>query len=196
MDSTGVGEGLYALLDKTFPLRVIPVKFNTQVKSELGWKFLSIVDTGRFHDTRTATFAEHPIGTGSSALYLPREGRLPHVGQTPTFDQVLTQYPSHVGQSPSHDQVLAQYVSCRSEVRPGPNKTLRWGVPDGTRAPDGQLVHDDILLADALVAELDFLKWYVPTTVVISEGFDPLTRIEGFIPLDYFDHEKMRCSDW
>ncbi|HEY5269445.1 MAG TPA: hypothetical protein VII97_03855 [Anaerolineales bacterium] len=63
IDATGVGEGLWALLDKAFPHRVIPVKFNQQVKSELGWKFLSIIDTGRFRDCcggRAATDARHP----------------------------------------------------------------------------------------------------------------------------------------
>jgi hypothetical protein len=63
IDATGVGEGLWALLDKAFPQRVIPVKFNQQVKSELGWKFLSIIDTGRFRDCcggRAATDARHP----------------------------------------------------------------------------------------------------------------------------------------
>jgi hypothetical protein len=164
MDATGVGEGLWALMDKSFPKRVIPVKFNRQVKSELGWKFLSIIDTGRFRDcTRTATFAEHiipagyPFGAGSSALCLPQ-----------------------VGQMPAPDLVRLQYVSCRSEVLPGPSKSLRWGVPDGARGPDGQLIHDDILLADSLVSALDSLEWVVQNDLVVVEGFDPLSQVEGF----------------
>ncbi len=50
IDATGVGEGLWALLDRSFPTRVIPVKFTSQEKSEIGWRFISIIETGRFHD--------------------------------------------------------------------------------------------------------------------------------------------------
>ena len=50
MDATGVGEGLWAMLDKAFPTRVIPVKFSQSVKSELGYGFLAIINTGRFRD--------------------------------------------------------------------------------------------------------------------------------------------------
>jgi hypothetical protein len=48
VDATGVGEGFWALLERSFPGRVIPVKFSQQVKSELGWRFLAIIETGRF----------------------------------------------------------------------------------------------------------------------------------------------------
>ena len=107
IDATGVGEGLWAMLDRAFPARVIPVKFTQQEKSEIGWRFLSIIETGRFRD---------------------------HV---------------HT------DAVRLQYCRCISEILPGPLKTLRWGVPDGTRGPDGELIHDDFILADSLVAKLD-----------------------------------------
>jgi hypothetical protein len=50
IDATGVGEGLWAMLDKTYPTRVIPVKFTQAVKSELGYRFLAIINTGRFRD--------------------------------------------------------------------------------------------------------------------------------------------------
>ena len=50
IDATGVGEGLWAMLDRAFPTRVIPVKFTQQEKSEIGWGFLAIVETGRFRD--------------------------------------------------------------------------------------------------------------------------------------------------
>ena len=152
MDATGVGEGLWAMLDRSFPGRIIPVKFNRLVKSELGWKFLSIIDTGRFRDCS---------GEGASSGH--------------------RQYPPPVGQTPASDLVRLQYTSCRSEILPGPSKTLRWGVPDGSRGPDGQLIHDDILLADALVAALDSLEWVAQSDLVAVEGFDPLSRCEGFL---------------
>ena len=52
-----------------------------------------------------------------------------------------------------------QYAACISEVLPGPLRTMRWGVPEGTRDEDGNLIHDDIVLADALLAEADALPW-------------------------------------
>jgi len=138
IDATGVGEGLWALLDRSFPTRVIPVKFTSQEKSEIGWKFLSIIETGRFHDP------------------------------APT------------------DEVRLQYSHCISEILPGPSKTLRWGVPDGTRGPAGGLVHDDYILADALTAILDRMEWHVSTSITVIEGFDPLERVLKDFPSNGF----------
>jgi len=185
IDATGVGEGLWALLDKTFPTRVIPVKFNKQVKSELGWKFLSIIDTGRFRDCcGERAFAEHPRrGTGEHRPCLPpREAHRPGA-LTGYHPGALTGPPQgDEGQTTgvTNDQVRLQYTACRSEVLPGPGKILRWGVPEGARGPDGQLIHDDFLLADSLVGILDSLEWYSPTELVVIPGFDPLSRCEGF----------------
>ena len=131
MDATGVGEGLWAMLDKAFPGRVMPVKFSQKVKSELGWRYLAIIGTGRARDC------------------------------------CLT------------DQVRAQYDACQAEILPGPVKTLRWGVPEGARGADGELIHDDYLLADALVAELDRLNWYIPTEPMIVQGVDPLLSMDS-----------------
>jgi hypothetical protein len=128
VDATGVGEGFWALLDRAFPARVIPVKFSQQTKSEIGWRFLAIIETGRFRDCSRSH--EGPVGL--------------------------------------------QYNACKSQILLGPAQTLRWGVPEGVRGPDGQLVHDDFILADALVAVLDRLKWSARTMVSVIEGFDPL----------------------
>jgi hypothetical protein len=129
IDATGVGEGLWALLDRAFPTRVIPVKFTAQEKSEIGWRFLSIIETGRFIDS------------------------------APT------------------DEVRLQYSHCISEILPGPSKTLRWGVPDGARGPDGELIHDDYILADSLTSILDRLEWHISTDPVSYGGYDPLERV-------------------
>jgi len=135
-DATGVGEGLWALLDRAFPTRVIPVKFTSKEKSEIGWGFLNIIETGRFIDP-----------------------------------------------APS-DEVRLQYRHCISEVLPGPMKTLRWGVPDGTRGPDGELIHDDFILADALTVILDRMKWHISTSPFVSEGYDPLVSLGLIDPSD------------
>ena len=131
MDATGVGEGLWAMLDKAAPERVIPVKFSQKVKSELGWRYIAIIETGRARDC------------------------------------CLT------------DPVRAQYDACQAEILPGPAKTLRWGVPEGARGSDGELIHDDYLLADALIAEVDRLDWYMPTEPQIVQVADPLLSMEG-----------------
>ena len=131
IDATGVGEGLWAMLDHAFPTRVIPVKFSQQEKSELGWRFLAIIETGRFKD------------------------------------------------NDPNDAVRLQYASCRSQVHSGPSHTLRWGVPAGARGPDGSLIHDDYLLADALVSKLDQLPWVAPMHAsFVPFSLDPLKELE------------------
>jgi hypothetical protein len=147
IDATGVGEGLWALLDRNFPSRVIPVKFTRQEKSELGWRFLSIIETGRFRD---------------------------HV---------------HT------DEVRLQYSRCICEVLPGPQKTLRWGVPDGARGPDGGLIHDDFILADSLVARLDQLEWHLSSPTIIIPGRDPLLDQDHHFGDDDYDHFFGTCDN-
>jgi len=129
IDATGVGEGLWTLLDKVFPGRVFPVKFSRPEKSDIGYRFLGIIETGRFRDC------------------------------------CLT------------DQVRAQYDACQSEILIGPTKTMRWGVPESARGPSGELIHDDYLLADALIAVLDRMPWVAQTVVEVDEGFDPLESV-------------------
>jgi len=132
IDASGVGEGLWALLDRAFPARVIPAKFSAQEKSEIGWRFLSIIESGRFIDP-----------------------------------------------NPS-DEVRLQYSSCISEIMTGPGKHLRWGVPDGTRGPDGSLIHDDYILADSLTARLDRLEWHAHTESKIVQPKDFTYEMEHF----------------
>jgi len=50
VDATGVGAGLASFLDKAFPGRVLPFLFTQKSKSDLGWGFLAVCDTGRFKD--------------------------------------------------------------------------------------------------------------------------------------------------
>jgi hypothetical protein len=131
IDASGVGEGLWAMLDRLYSGRVLPVKFSAQEKSEIGWRFLSIVETGRFHD---------PVPT---------------------------------------EAVRQQYSRCMYEILPGPAHSLRWGVPEGARGPDGSLIHDDHLMADALTAVLDRLDWQVALpAVVLQSPIDPLKEME------------------
>jgi len=129
MDATGVGEGLWAMMIKKYPTRTIGFKFTAQSKSELGYGFLAIIESGRF--------------------------------------RVCVQT----------DESRLQYAHCQSEVLIGPNKTMRWGVPDGTRDSNGLLIHDDTITADALTAELDKLRWHARTSAEIVEAQDPLIEM-------------------
>ena len=132
IDATGVGEGLWAMLDKAFPTRVIPVKFTSAVKSEIGYRFLAIIETGRFRDCDP---------------------------------------------SPEADR---QYAACQSQVLIGPGRTMRWGVPDGLRDENGGLIHDDIVMADSLVVELDRLEWTHSSRTLVVHARDPLDDMSHF----------------
>jgi hypothetical protein len=128
IDATGVGDGLAALLTRRFgPDRVIPVRFTATVKSDLGYRLISIVNTGRLR---------------------------------------LHAFPR---------QVELQYEHARAEVLPGPQKTMRWGVPESARDKQtGELIHDDYMLADALTAVLDRFPWAPSTPTTIIEQPDAL----------------------
>ena len=76
IDATGVGEGLWALLDKAFPTRVIPVKFTRQEKSEIGWRFLAIIETGRFRDLRDPSDAVRLQYAHCRSEVLPGPGKI------------------------------------------------------------------------------------------------------------------------
>ncbi len=49
-DNTGVGAGLVSFLDKALPGRVMPFTFSRKTKSQLGWGFLALVETGRYRE--------------------------------------------------------------------------------------------------------------------------------------------------
>lgn len=168
MDATGVGEGLWALLDKAFPGVVIPVKFTLALKSEIGYRFLAVVNTGRFRDCSAQMGTSARQGTSAREGTSARQGTSAREG---VQAEVLSQ------------RVEAQYRACQSEVLPGPAKTLRWGVPEAARDSDGRLIHDDHLVADSLVVFLDDLDWRLssPSTIIhrdILREIDEFERLE------------------
>jgi hypothetical protein len=72
--------------------------------------------------------------------------------------------------------------NCQCEVMGGPNKVIRWSVPDGTRdVISGQFIHDDLLVSASLCALLDDQEWFISTggTVILNKG-DPLEEISGY----------------
>ena len=50
IDATGVGAGLAGFLAQALPGRVTPFVFSSQSKSQLGWDFLGIVESGRYKE--------------------------------------------------------------------------------------------------------------------------------------------------
>jgi hypothetical protein len=129
IDATGVGEGQYSMWNKAYPSdRVVPVKFTAQNKSEHGYGFIAVIETGRFRDC---------VGGEGTRI---------------------------------------QYEKCQSEILPGPQKLMRWGVRDGTRV-NGELVHDDCVLADCLVCDLDQKQWSVPGETTIIQARDPIREM-------------------
>jgi hypothetical protein len=60
-----------------------------------------------------------------------------------------------------------QAEHCQMEVIDGPNKEMRWGVPDGTRdTATGEIVHDDLLISAAMCMVLDKMEWGVAVSEV------------------------------
>jgi len=51
INATGVGEGLWSLLDNAFGEKtVVPVRFTAKIKSQLGYRFIGIVESGRYRE--------------------------------------------------------------------------------------------------------------------------------------------------
>jgi hypothetical protein len=75
-----------------------------------------------------------------------------------------------------------QVEFCEFEILPGPQKRVKWGVPDGTRNPaTGELVHDDQLISAALVAVLDAQDWTFSAPTYVINAVDPLAEMDqGF----------------
>jgi len=120
IDKTGVGEGLYGMMFHKYDEKVIGYHFTAKAKSELGYRYIAIIETGRFKDCE-------PSAT-----------------------------------------VDLQYQNIEQEILPGPTKTMRWSVPDGTRDnTTGELIHDDFVIADSLTGELDQLEWLIQTESTI-----------------------------
>jgi hypothetical protein len=63
IDATGIGAGVAGFLSNALPGKVLPFIFNSKTKSELGWNFLGVIDSGRFKDPAdNGDNAGHPGG--------------------------------------------------------------------------------------------------------------------------------------
>jgi hypothetical protein len=143
-DATGVGAGFTSFLTRRFGEKVIPFTFNSKTKSDLGWAFLALVDTGRLK-----TYAPDPQA----------------------YDSL----------NDLHDQFILQLQNIQFEIRPGPDKKIKWAVPEGARdLATGELIHDDIAISAAMIALCDQLRWSVSVPSAVVKAADPLDDMKGF----------------
>jgi hypothetical protein len=176
IDATGVGEGLWAMLDKAFPGKVTPVKFTQSVKSELGYGFLAIINTGRFRDYCGLTTTPALRGQAAQREDEGQEGGLfPHPRPLLQGGRGDAE-----GYYPTREQIEAEYAACECEILIGPRKLMRWGVPEGRRDADGNIIHDDIPVTDSLTAILDKMKWTTRFETLVIPGKDPLEEMSRF----------------
>ncbi|MDP2965975.1 MAG: hypothetical protein Q8N39_08090 [Pelolinea sp.] len=159
VDATGVGAGLTSFLAASLGEKVIPFEFNISTKSALLWDFLGIIDSGRFKDYRSS---------------LQEQGA--EVPEVRHFQGARTE-----GMFSSQGTFWEQVEFCQFEILPGPQKRVKWGVPDGTRNPaTGNLVHDDQLISAALVSVLDNQDWAFSAPTFVINAPDPLDDEKGF----------------
>ena len=72
IDATGIGAGLASFLVNALPGKVLPFVFNSKTKSELGWSFLGVIDSGRWKDHALIPLPSAPLL--SAPLPFPRGG--------------------------------------------------------------------------------------------------------------------------
>jgi hypothetical protein len=135
VDATGVGAGLASFLHHALGSRAYPFTFTAQSKSDLGWGFLGICNSGRFLD--------HCDDGG-----------------------------------PEYRQFWREVQAADYQVVDGPNKLMRWGVPDPA-------VHDDLLISAALCALLDRDPRPPYAGSMIIEAEDPLGQDGARRKLDH-----------
>jgi len=80
----------------------------------------------------------------------------------------------------THEQSLfwRQTAACQMEILGGPERRMRWGVPDGMRDPQsGEVLHDDLVISASLCALLDAQEWGTAESTII-QGSDPLAGLK------------------
>jgi muconolactone delta-isomerase len=207
VDATGVGAGLSAFLSRSLGSKVIPFVFNARTKSSLGWSFLAMIDSGRIKDygldelsaikahQRSAERHESPVDTKrqhhemlpkppAGAKQSQAEGASRPISAVPTTGVVGQTAPKpHANQElfDLQTEFFRQLEYCQYEIVPGPQKQIRWSVPDGTRDPaSGDLIHDDLMISAAMLSLLDDQPWSITGQSEIIKARDPLDDMKGF----------------
>lgn len=160
VDATGVGAGLSSFLSAAYPGKVLPFEFNVRTKSDLCWNFLGVCDTARFHD-------HAPLYVGADSFSLPPSSGI-------NIDPLAASIAA------AQSEFWRQVKFCEFEILPGPNKSVRWGVPDGMRDPaTGELVHDDLLISAFMLSLLDEQDWSTSAPTIVIQAQDPLEDIDN-----------------
>lgn len=74
---------------------------------------------------------------------------------------------------------IEQLQNCQYEILPGPEKRMRWGVPDGKRSHlSGELLHDDLVVSAALAVILDQQSWNTGGPSLVVPRRDPLAEMD------------------
>jgi len=154
VDASGVGAGVGSFLRDKLGERVIALQFTRQVKSRLGWGFLAVVDTGRFQDFTPRSDPEQRRANPLLERMTAEQDRL----------QAL---------------FYRQLAGLQAEVSQGPERLLRWSVPEGARDPEGGLLHDDLALSAAMCAVLDDQSWHLASQTVLIPASDPILDMDG-----------------
>lgn len=154
VDASGVGAGVGSFLRDKLGERVIALQFTRLLKSRLGWGFLAVVDTGRFQDFSAVSYPEQWQANPLLGQMASEQDRL----------QAL---------------FYRQLAGLRAEVSPGPERLLRWSVPEGTRDPEGGMLHDDLALSAAMCAVLDEQSWRWSSPSVVIPASDPILEMDG-----------------
>ena len=78
-------------------------------------------------------------------------------------------------------EYFQQLEFCQYEIQPGPDKKIKWSVPDGTRDPaTGELIHDDLIISAAMLSILDDQNWSITGSSAVVTAHDPLDDMKGF----------------
>jgi hypothetical protein len=76
-------------------------------------------------------------------------------------------------------EFVEQLEACQMEIIPGPERKMKWGVPDGARSPTtGLPVHDDWVVSAALAAALDGQDWASRGPALVVTRADPLAEMD------------------
>jgi hypothetical protein len=84
---------------------------------------------------------------------------------------------------PEQEEFYEQLQSCQMEIIPGPDRRMKWSVPDGSRnTTTGAYLHDDWIMSAALASVLDAQPWAATGPALVIHRRDPLLEIdrEGF----------------
>jgi hypothetical protein len=113
------------------------------------------------------------MGWGFSAMVQAGRFLLPREGNGPAGRHHSSQDGNALA-----GRLREQMARCTADVGSGPEETLRWSVPDGAKAADGSILHDDLLTAAALCTQLDMEIWPVSSEAVVIPTRDPLREMD------------------